>query len=102
MYEQVSQWRDRDSGKGTSAGLCARGRPERHHCQDQEFGHLTPLCGDTIAETRLWTLTFVWRYHCRDEAMDTDTLVDSVEKEKDEADLNTNFGKKLWQNAKLN
>ena len=34
--------------------------------------------------------------------MDTDTLVDSVEKEKDEADLTTNFGKKLWQNAKLN
>ena len=38
----------------------------------------------------LWTLTFVWRYHCRDEALDTDTLVDFVEKEEmDEADLIT-------------
>ena len=38
-----------------------------------------------------WTLnTFVWRYHCQDQALDTDTLVDFVEKEEmDEADLIT-------------
>ena len=32
----------------------------------------------------------MWRYHCRDQALDTDTLVDFVEKEEmDEADLIT-------------
>ena len=37
------------------------------------------------------TNTFVWRYHCRDtSALDTDTLVNFVEKEEmDEADLTT-------------
>ena len=38
-----------------------------------------------------WTLnTFVWRYQSLHSALDTDTLVDSVEKEDmDEADLTT-------------
>ena len=65
MYEWLSQWRElRLWKRDTDRTVCSR-----------------EACTPPLPRPG-WTLnTFVWRYHCRDQALDTDTLVDFVEKE---------------------
>ena len=72
--EELSQWREMKT-LDTDRTVCSR-----EACT-------TPLPRPGWITTN----TFVWRYHCRDtSALDTDTLVNFVEKEEmDEADLTT-------------